>query len=213
MNHTNQLKHLPLNISSFNKIHDYNMTYVDKTHLIYSLVSMPGQYFLSRPRRFGKSLLVSLLKHLFLGHKDYFKGLWIYDHWQFSSTPVIVFDFNEISHMTPLELEKGLFDVLDIIAGNYHVKLTKTMLKERLAELIRKVSIQHGKVIVLVDEYDKPIIDHLGLDDNRLHIAKENRSILKNFLVHLKVRVLLNGSLFCSLPGYLNSAMFQFFQT
>jgi hypothetical protein len=181
MNYTNQLKPLPLNISSFNKLHDYNMIYVDKTHFIYPLVSMPGQYFLSRPRRFGKSLLVSLLKHLFLGHKDYFKGLWIDNHWHYSPAPVLVFDFNEISHMTPMELEKGLFDALDIMAENYHVTLSKTMLKERLTELIRKISTQHGKVNVLVDEYDKPIIDHLGLDENRFHIAKENRSILKKF--------------------------------
>ncbi|KPA11373.1 ATPase AAA [Candidatus Magnetomorum sp. HK-1] len=184
MNNTSHSKSLPVNISSFDKMSDYNMIYVDKTHLIYPLVSLPGQYFLSRPRRFGKSLLVSLLKHLFLGNRKYFEHTWIVQNkqWDFKPWPVLVFDFNEISHDNPNQFKQMISNAMDRMAKAYELKLYQTELKEKLIEFIDELHKKYNRhVIVLVDEYDKPIIDHLGGDDKRLQIALENRRILKNF--------------------------------
>jgi len=182
----NTKKKLSLNISSFQRIYENNMIYVDKTPLIYQFASITGQYFLSRPRRFGKSLLVSLLKFLFMGEKKYFEGLWIYDKWDFKPVPVIIFDFNSIGHMTKKELEIDLWDTLDDYAELYQIELKRRNLITRFAELINKIAREHKKIVILVDEYDKPLIDHIGLGKDRLQIAYENRTILKKFFGILK---------------------------
>ena len=80
----------------FEKIRKKGYLYVDKTPWIYKLLTEGECYFLSRPRRFGKSLTVSTFKELFSGNKELFKGLWIYDKWDFKPHPVLVFDFNKI---------------------------------------------------------------------------------------------------------------------
>jgi len=108
MNH--HLAPLPINQFDFEKIRSKKMIYVDKTQLIYNLISNPDYYFLSRPRRFGKSLLISILKHLYWGHRDLFKGLWIdqHGHWEWKKWPVILFDFNSISNSNDRTLTTGL---------------------------------------------------------------------------------------------------------
>ena len=179
-------KQLPLNISSFKTIYEENRIYVDKTPLIHKFASVTGQYFLSRPRRFGKSLLVSLLKFLFMGQKEYFKGLWIYDNWDFKPLPVLMFDFNSIGHMTKRELETSLRETLDKHAEKFEISLKQQILTSRFSELILKLAEKHGKIVILVDEYDKPLIDHIGLGEERLNIAIENRSTLKSFFGVLK---------------------------
>jgi hypothetical protein len=110
------------------------MIYVDKTPLIHSLICRPGQYFLSRPRRFGKSLLVSLLKHLFLGHKDYFKQTWIAQNaaWQFKFHPVLIFDFNGISHDNPEQLTRMLAHAIGMYLKVFLVPLRIILLPNRL---------------------------------------------------------------------------------
>ena len=75
------MKNLPIGISTLNTIIENNMVYVDKTEIAHRLVITPGRYFLSRPRRFGKSLFLDILKEIFEGNKDLFKGLFIYDNW------------------------------------------------------------------------------------------------------------------------------------
>ena len=92
---------LPLDTSDFKGIREEGKVYVDKTPWIYKMVSQGKCYFLSRPRRFGKSLTVSTLWELFSGNKELFKGLWIYDKWDFKPHPVIVFDFSSIPKQTP----------------------------------------------------------------------------------------------------------------
>ena len=128
------------------------MIYVDKTPLIYTFASVTGQYFLSRPRRFGKSLLVSLLKFLFMGKKEFFKGLWIYDKWDFTPLPVLVFDFNSIVHKTKQELETSLWETLDAHAEEFKISLKKQVLTSRFYELILKIAEKHGKIVILVEE-------------------------------------------------------------
>jgi hypothetical protein len=96
---------------------------VDKTEVIYRMIMGGRIYFLSRPHRFGKSLLVSTLEVLFKGKKDLFKGLYIYDKWEWEEYPVITIDWTEINHSTPEEIEKDLVLYLKNIAKNYRIAL------------------------------------------------------------------------------------------
>jgi hypothetical protein len=173
---------LPLGIQTFRKIIEENRLYVDKTKDIYSLLTQGGQYyFLSRPRRFGKSLLVSTLKEIFLGNKKLFKGLWIEDKIEWIKHPVIHIDFSEVEYETVELMKESLVQTLDRIAAGNGIQLTTVSYKTRFGELIRKLS-ANDKVVILIDEYDKPIIDFV---ENR-EIALQNRDILKSFYSTLK---------------------------
>lgn len=180
---------LPVGISSFEFMRTQGYLYVDKTSWIYRMVTQGMYYFLSRPRRFGKSLLVSTLSNLFQGRKDLFEGLWIADHgdWDWQAHPVISLDFNEIPHETPEELKQGLTFALKNIAQSYQVSIEAPLIGLQFQELISTLYQKTGMpVIVLIDEYDKPMIDHLGKGDEHLAIAKANRDILKSFFGILK---------------------------
>ncbi len=101
-------KILALGRQEFSTVIGDNCIYVDKTNNIYNLITQGKYYFLSRPRRFGKSLLANTIKELFLGSKDLFKGLWIYDKWDWEKTyPVIKISFSNIDHKK-LGLEKAI---------------------------------------------------------------------------------------------------------
>jgi hypothetical protein len=161
---------LPTNQFVFEKIRSENMIYVDKTQLIYNMISNPDYYFLSRPRRFGKSLLVSILKHIYLGNRDYFKGLWIEQHtdWEWKEWPILLFDFNSISNGNEEDLKHDLQDSLVHSLERYDIKLSTKNLKQKFKEALIKLNkATKRKIVILVDEYDKPIIDHL---DNEAHI-------------------------------------------
>lgn len=176
------MKNLPLGIQTFRDIIIQDYLYVDKTKVIYNLFFAGGKYyFISRPRRFGKSLFISTLKEIFSGNKELFKGLWIYDKIDWAAQPVIHIDFSSLDHENAQVLKKSLVETVDVIGAEYGVQLTASSYKNRFGELIRELS-KNGKVVVLIDEYDKPIIDHL---DN-LKIAKENRKILRTFYETLK---------------------------
>lgn len=171
------MKRLPVGVQTFSKIIKGDYLYVDKTHDIYRLVEQGGQYyFLSRPRRFGKSLLLSTLEELFTGNKDLFKGLWIYDKFRWQTNPVIHIDFTGIEYETGELLKQSLVETLDIIAQTHGVELTTVSYKTRFNELIRKLA-EYGQVVILIDEYDKPIIDLLS----NQKMAEANRKILANF--------------------------------
>ena len=180
---------LPLDTSDFKGIREEGKVYVDKTPWIYKMITQGKCYFLSRPRRFGKSLTVSTLWELFSGNKELFKGLWIYDKWDFKPHPVIVFDFNSISHTTPEELNKSLMLHIRFQAEHYGITLSDTLEppKDALEYLISALYKKYKTgVVVLVDEYDKPILDHLGEGEDALQIAYDNRKILKSFFGVLK---------------------------
>ena len=180
---------LPVGISYFERIREEGYLYVDKTRHIFRMVDEGIYYFLSRPRRFGKSLTVSTLKSLFEGKKEFFDGLWISENtgWQWKSYPVVLLDFNEISHDTPENLELSLSETLERIAEENRTPLKKSLLKDRFKELILALyGKANARVAVLVDEYDKPLIDHLGKGNASLEIAKKNREILRQFLGVLK---------------------------
>jgi hypothetical protein len=175
-------KELPIGISSFPKIVEKNLIYVDKTEYVYRLLKKSGIYFLSRPRRFGKSLLISILKEIFNGEKELFKGYWIYDRIAWDKYPVIHLDFLDIDYRT-LGLEKALFNQLDEIAEQHGIKIKGESCKEKFGNLIKRLSTKK-RVAVLIDEYDKPIIDYL--EKHKLEIAAENRDSLRNFYSVLK---------------------------
>ncbi|MDM8538421.1 AAA family ATPase, partial [Desulfobacterales bacterium HSG17] len=182
-----KLQKLPIGNSSFEIIRQNNQLYVDKTRYIYKMIDEGIYYFLSRPRRFGKSLLVSILNCLFQGKKELFKDLWIADKWEWKEYPVILIDFNEIPHQNPEIFKQSLSMTLKQTAQNYNVSIESDFVEIQFKELILSLSKKFElPVAVLVDEYDKPIISHLGKGKDGLEIAAQNRDIMKYFFGILK---------------------------
>jgi hypothetical protein len=175
-------KKLPIGIQDFDKLREQGFVYVDKTEKIYHLLMGGGYYFLSRPRRFGKSLLLSTLKQLFLGNKHLFKGLWIEDKIEWKSYPVIHLSFGG-GDFKEIGLRNAISMKLKEVAEQYHITLTHTNIANQFQELIVKLS-EQGQVVILIDEYDKPIIEYLGKDE--IPQALENRDILKEFYSIIK---------------------------
>jgi len=173
-------QYLPLSKSTFSKLVEGNCIYVDKTRYIHPMVEAGGAYFLSRPRRFGKSLMVSVLKEIFQGNRALFKGYWIYDRIAWEKYPVIHLDFLGIDHRT-LGIEKAIANKLDRIAKEYATQCTGDSISEKFFDLIENLA-REKETVVLVDEYDKPITD--CLED--IKTAAYNRDILRNFYSVLK---------------------------
>jgi hypothetical protein len=111
------MKLLPIGIQSFEKLRESDCLYIDKTEDIFRLITSGSVYFLSRPRRFGKSLLISTMEALFKGKKELFEGLWIYDKWDWTRQyPVIRIDWTCIEHSTPEEIEISMTGFLQDVA-------------------------------------------------------------------------------------------------
>ncbi|MDR2616942.1 MAG: AAA family ATPase [Endomicrobium sp.] len=159
------MKKLPIGIQTLKDFKENNYVYVDKTEHIHNLVSKGKVYFLSRPRRFGKSLLINTLKELFKGNKELFEGLYIYDKWDWSKkNPVIHLDLAEINYKSGKELELSLNIFLDDTAKSNGVSVTESVLISvkfrQLIEQLHKVTGE--RIVILIDEYDKPMIDSLN---------------------------------------------------
>lgn len=170
---------LPIGIQDFASLREANMVYVDKTAQIAPLLEN-GRYFLARPRRFGKSLLLSTLKYAFEDRKDLFKGLWLEENHDFKAHPVIRLDFSNIN-FTSKPLDEGIVDWLKITGLDYDYVLQSTNARDALRELILELA-KTQKVVVLVDEYDKPITDTL-FDIEQRNI---NQAVLKSVYGVLK---------------------------
>jgi len=195
---------LPIGESSFENMRTRDYLYVDKTEYVHRMVTEGAYYFMSRPRRFGKSLLLSTLKCLFQGRRELFEELWIAEHgeWEWEEHPVVVIDFNGIEYDTPENLRLSLEDHLIAVAETFQINLDRPLLAPKLKGLIRGL---HRKtrmpVVVLVDEYDKPLIEHLGRGKEGLEIAKANRDILKGFFGVLKEASVVPALRFVFLTG------------
>jgi hypothetical protein len=178
------MKRLPIGIQTFCDIVLNNYLYVDKTEKIFDLVSNPkGVYFLSRPRRFGKSLLISTLNEIFEGEKELFKGLWIYKaDYAWEKHPVVRIDFSKSKARNGEELINYIVYQLDKTAQLYGITLEQTQYDIKFDELLTKLCGIINKVVVLIDEYDKPIIDNI---ENK-ELAIEFREILKGFYTIIK---------------------------
>ncbi|MEM9847730.1 MAG: AAA family ATPase [Bacteroidota bacterium] len=177
------LKKLPIGIETFEKIRSANYLYIDKTIHIYNIISRSKYLFYARPRRFGKSLTLSTIKAIFEGKKALFKELWIAQHWDFTQIhPVVHFSFNDIDyHHQPLEA--AIQQVIAEIAASYQIQLTANTFIAQFSELIKKLS-KVAPVVLLVDEYDKPIIDFLNAAE--IEKAKQHQRVLKQFYGVLK---------------------------
>ena len=178
------MKKLPLGIQNFKEIMDGGYIYADKTKYIYDLINSAKYYFLSRPRRFGKSLLLDTIGEVFNGDRELFKGLWIYDSgYDFVRHPVLRLDMSNISNKTPDILEKSLLSALTNRIKEEDLDIYDTipsdMFKHVIEALYRKYN---QKIVVLIDEYDKPILDHL----TDVKAAEANSMVIKGFYGILK---------------------------
>ena len=178
----------PIGIQSFDRIIQDGYVYVDKTDLIYSLVKGGSIYFLSRPRRFGKSLLVSTLENYFLGRKELFKGLKIDGlEREWLKYPVFHVDFNGVNFADG-KLEEILEGTVATWEDEYGRSERFEDLGRRFAYVLRAAHERTGRrCVVLVDEYDKPLLDVLDsglevtVDGNRMSLEVRNRDVLKGF--------------------------------
>ena len=169
----------PLGIQSFESIREEGYLYVDKTDLVYQLVMSGRYYFLSRPRRFGKSLLISTLEAYFKGKKELFKGLAIAGMEQdWKEHPVLHLDLNAEKYSTPEALDSIICTHLDLWEKQYGAADHETTLSSRFKGIIRRASEQTGKkVVILVDEYDKPLLQAI----NDKPLQEDYRNTLKAF--------------------------------
>jgi hypothetical protein len=176
------MKDLSLPLNDFANVIEGNRIYVDKTKYLLSLVQKQGFYFLSRPRRFGKSLLLSTFKYIFQGRKDLFKGLYIEDKIEWKTYPIIYLDFLNISYKDTT-LAEGLRHYLLMQAEDENIILNSDSPRDLLFELIKKLKAKYSQnVVILIDEYDKSIVDYIEEPAQ----ATINRDILKNFFGTLK---------------------------
>ena len=179
----------PIGIQSFDQIREEGYVYVDKTDLIYKLVTSGKIYFLSRPRRFGKSLLVSTLEHYFLGHKELFKGLAIEDLEQdWLEYPVFHVDFNGSDFTQAGVLENKINTQLTRWEQAYGRLDMSNDSGNRFAYVLEQAHKQTGRrAVVLIDEYDKPILDVLDSgyktvqNGEEIRLEDQHRNILKGF--------------------------------
>ena len=156
------LQKLPIGYSTLKKIIDQDCVYIDKTHHVVKLVDRGGYYFLARPRRFGKSLFIDTIKQAFLGNKELFNGLYIEKQWNWSKKyPVIHLSFGlSKSYNSEAGLIELIHTALDNIASDYGITLPNLEFNLKFNALIQSLSKQaDSEVVVLIDEYDKPILD------------------------------------------------------
>ncbi|PWQ94877.1 ATP-binding protein [Leucothrix arctica] len=177
-------KKLPIGIQTFSEIRQGGYYYVDKTSLALDMVENGKHYFLSRPRRFGKSLFLDTLKEIFEGNEALFEGLAIHDKWDWSvKYPVLRFSFGRKNYNQQQSLAESLNQQLSRLEQTFDVKRQFDDAGSRFADLMDNVSSKAKlPVVVLIDEYDKPILDAISSPE----LAKENRDFLRGFYSTIK---------------------------
>ena len=180
------MKKLPIGIQTFSDISAGNYCYADKTPLIDRLVNEGKFYFLSRPRRFGKSLLIDTIAEAFLGNKELFTGLHLENNWDWEQKyPVIRIDFAESILDSRARLDEKLCQQVEDCAAQHQIQLKRKEASDQFSELIRALHHKTDQqVVVLVDEYDKPILDNITNPDT----AQQQRDGLRNFYSVLKAQ-------------------------
>ena len=176
----------PIGIQDFDKIRKGGYLYLDKTALIYDLANSGCYYFLSRPRRFGKSLLISTLEAYFKGKRELFKGLAMEQlEQEWKQYPVLHLDLNVGKYNSPEALNGVLNDYLATWEKKYGTQASEVTLELRFKGIIQRAAEQEGSsVVILVDEYDKPMLQAIGNDD----LQEEYRATLKAFYSVLKTQ-------------------------
>ena len=177
-------RRLPIGIQTFRRIREDRCYYVDKTAYIRRLLDEGTHYFLSRPRRFGKSLFLDTCKELFEGSEALFEGLAIHDSWDWSVRhPVVRLSFGKGNFKLPGYLHTNLMAQLDGVERDTGVKSEYATGPERLSHLVESLHRRAGqRVVVLIDEYDKPILDALDVPE----VARANRDDLRGLYAVIK---------------------------
>ena len=180
----------PIGVQDFEKIISDGYVYVDKTDLVYRLVNEGRIYFLSRPRRFGKSLLVSTLKHYFLGHRELFKGLAIDGlETEWNEYPVFHLSFGGVNFSNSSAIDESLSMFIENAEKEYGIEERFKDYGIRFAAVLKAAHEKTGRrCVVLIDEYDKPLLDVMDTelrvtdsDGNSLRLEEYNRNVLKGF--------------------------------
>lgn len=173
----------PLGIQTFSKIREKDYLYIDKTALVYDLIQHGEVYFFSRPRRFGKSLLISTLEAVFSGHKELFEGLAIADtDYDFVEYPVILMEFSKVRVTHADDVKNYIINNTNEHARKYGIELEIDSYEQRFDELVKKLQAKTGRAaVLLIDEYDKPLLDNL-LNDTLGQI----KSVINGFYTVVK---------------------------
>ncbi|MGM9778696.1 MAG: AAA family ATPase, partial [Prevotella sp.] len=179
-----QLKRLPVGIQTFSEVRELDMLYIDKTEQMWNMIHASKCIFLSRPRRFGKSLLVSTLQSYFEGKRELFKGLYIDSvEKDWTAYPVLRFSMASGKHMEKDQLERYLLSILEDNEKRFGLTSDKTDPNLRLKNLISNVHEKTGKkVVILIDEYDAPMLDVVHEDKT----LPQLRNVMRNFYSPLK---------------------------
>jgi hypothetical protein len=184
------LQRLPIGTQSFEKLRTNGDLYIDKTMYACKMVQDFNVVFLSRPRRFGKSLMVSTLQALFEGKKDLFNGLYAYDKWDWTQTnPVVRIDWTGLPSDTPESMQTGLVNAMRLRAEENNISLISNSPDDCFKELLIKLHTNCGrKVVVLIDEYDKPVTDNLGRSnmDDLIRITHDFYQVMKGADEHIR---------------------------
>ena len=178
------MKKLPIGIQTFENLILEGYCYVDKTPYIKQLTSQGKYYFLSRPRRFGKSLLLSTIKAAYQGKKDLFQGLYLQENWDWNSVhPVVHISFGSGVLRSIKDLHIRFTAILESHEHEYELVIHENDLRERFLKVINALYEKYEqKVVILVDEYDKPILDNIENRDTAIDIREE----LKNYYSVIK---------------------------
>jgi len=179
------MKKLPIGIQTLSKIIEGNFVYVDKTEIALRLIDRSGYFFLARPRRFGKSLFLDTLREIFEGTKELFEGLFVYDKWDWEDKyPVLRISFGSGVTKTKDELNHHLKTILEDVEEDLNIQCEKSHNnKDCFKYLIRKAFHKfNNKVVILIDEYDKPILDNITDKE----VAREMRDTMKDFYAVIK---------------------------
>ncbi|MES7451999.1 AAA family ATPase, partial [Cutibacterium acnes] len=171
-------KRLPIGIQTFAKIRGDDYYYFDKTPYALRLIESGSHYFLSRPRRFGKSLFLDTLAELFAGNEPLFRGLYCHDKWDWSKRhPVIRISFAEGRLESREQLDERIRELLDNHQRSLGIHCEHRSIPGCFGELIERATQKYGqRAVVLVDEYDKPILDNLTEPE----VARAMREGLRN---------------------------------
>jgi hypothetical protein len=178
---------LPIGIQTFANVREKgsDFLYVDKTEQIYRLAQKRGYYFLSRPRRFGKSLICSTLESLFTGQQEFFEDLYVYDKWNWKETfPVIRMDMSGTEYSDIDAVKRKLIFALRENEETHQITLDEENPGGRLKQLIERIYKKYNKqVVIIIDEYDKAIQDTLSNEDN---LAEASMNALRGFYSAIK---------------------------
>ena len=174
----------PIGIQDFKQLREGGFVYIDKTDLALQLIELGQPLFLTRPRRFGKSLLLSVMHYAFLGEKHLFEGLHIYDKYDFKPFSVLHLDFAGIGRLKEDDFAGEFLDKIQKFSEKNNFFEKKVDVRAQMSALLDFFNKNNQKLVLIIDEYDKPLVDNL--DD--IPTARRNQLILRSFYEIVKIQ-------------------------